>query len=149
VKDLAGDGYGDLGEPLADGVLDAAVPGSPMKVHVLHQVDASDHGDADLPVRGKHEVLFGQGVGAADLGGLLTQQRGIHRQLSLPLQRGALQIDLTGERHVPVQGPEILVLEVKGLPGLVVDDRSIGIDDPNRVGAGVGQVSPRGDCATG
>jgi hypothetical protein len=133
VEGLAGDGDGDLREPLLDRIGDPAVARPPVEVHVLDQVDPPDDRHRDLAVGGEDEVLLGQRVGAPHLGCLLADQRRVDGQLPLALEGGALDVDLPGQGHEPVQRAEVFLLEVEGLPGLGVRHPAVGVQDPQRV----------------
>src|SRR5919106_4016746 len=131
MEDLARHRHRDLGEPHAERIPDPTVEGAPMEMRVVDEIHYTDHGRSYLTVRGEDEVLVAQGIGAPDLGGFLAEQRGIDGELALALQRGALQVHLPGDGHGPIDGPEVLLLQVKGLPGLLVDHGAARVQDPD------------------
>jgi hypothetical protein len=98
---------------------------------VAHQVHPADEGAGHLAIGREDEVVLGQGVGAADLGGLLAQQRGVHGQLALALERRGLEVGPPGQHHQAVQLAEVLLLEpeVRGVDG----GRAVVAEDPHRL----------------
>src|SRR5918996_253322 len=141
VERVGGDRDRHLGEPAVNRVVDPAVPRAPVKVCVFDEIDPPDDGHTDLPVGGEHEVLLAERVRAPDLGGLLPQEGRVHRQLALSLERRALQVDLPGQGHGPVHGPEVLFLQVEGLASLPIDHGPAGVQDPSELVVSWGHVA--------
>ena len=83
------------------GVIGPAVPRGAVEVEILDQVDTPDDRRPELPVRGEDPIGLLEGERAADLSGLLADQRWIHGQLTLALERRGLQVGPSGEGHQP------------------------------------------------
>jgi hypothetical protein len=65
------------------------------------------------------------------------------------LKGGALDVDLPGNRHVPVQRPEVLLLQVEALPSLIIDHGAVRVEDPNGVGDPIHACPPGRKRSTG
>ena len=114
VQHLRPDGHADVPEPVRGRVVGPAVPGRPVEVKVFAQVDAADHRRPELAVRGEDPVLLGQGERRPDLRGLLSDQRRVHGQLALPLERRRLEVGPPDQRHQPVQRAQVVVAQPGG-----------------------------------
>ena len=93
-----------------------------------------------LAVAGEGVVLRAHGATAADLGGLLPEERGPQAELTLALQRGGLLVDATDEHEVAIEAAQLVVAQrVDDLVVLgVVDALTLGGEELHHVGAAVG-----------
>ena len=96
----------------------AAVARAAEQAEQLERVDALAPGDAVLAVGREREVAVAQGPAAADLGGLLAEQRGPDAELALALQGGRLDVDAADEDEVAVERPVLLVGQVEVVVGV-------------------------------
>jgi hypothetical protein len=101
------------------------------------RVDVAAPGDAVLAVGREDEVLRGQRTAGADLRGLLPEQLGPDPELAVPLERGGLGVDATGEHHVAVEALDRLVVEVEGEVG-VLHTLALGRQQLHQLRAAVG-----------
>lgn len=86
----------------------AAVVHAAEHAEQVGRVDPAAPGDAVLAVGREDVVVLAGGAPGADLGGLLTEQRGPQAQLALALQGGGLGVETAGQHHVPVQAAQLL-----------------------------------------
>jgi hypothetical protein len=120
VQDLGSDGHADHKIPDALGDAIALFVAAP--VHEQLQPALAAHGQCRvLAIAGEEPILGLEGVGAAHLGGLLAEQRGIGPQAPLPLQgQGALV------EEAPRDHPAVEHLKIMGLEPQLDDIRRVG-----------------------
>ena len=111
VQGLRPDRHADVPEPVLPCVVRPAVPRSPVEPQVVHEVDAAHERHGHLPIGREHEVLALQRERAADLRCLLPDERRVHGELALALQRRGLEVGAARHDHQPQDLPEVLVLQ--------------------------------------
>ena len=119
----------------------AALVDAAEQAEQAQRVDVAAPGDAVLAVGREDEVLLAERAAGADLRGLLAEQLGPDAELAVPLERGGLGVDATGEHHVAVEALDRLVVEVAGEVG-VLDPLALGGQQLDQLGAAVGGVGP-------
>src|SRR3954469_3771071 len=143
VQALGADDHGVQVEPGGDRVPAAVVDAAEEADHV-QRVHPAGPGDAVLPVGREGHVCGLERAAGADLRRLLAQQRGPDAELTLPLQRGGLDVPAADEGQVAVEAAQLVVGQLDRVLR-VLDPLALGGEqlDQLRLGGQVGRTGPR------